>query len=335
MVSSPFRLSHVLLLPWIILTLISFPSCTHEPVTIDELDTVCFNTQVLPLLQASCGTTGCHGSGEAEEDFSVSSYEMILQSVVPGDPRASDLYNAITGKHGQDMMPPDQPLSQAQRTTIQVWIAQGAKETTCDENSGGNGENKDSVCFVQDILPVIASGCGTTGCHDAVTQADGYVLTSYSGIMEGVKPFDPDDSEIYEVVTKDGDDRMPPPPRDPLTSAQITALRQWIMEGALNSDCPEEICDTAGVISYSAQVDPLLQANCVGCHNPSLASGGVILSSYDQVAVYVTTLRNEIPILTGVINRQIGFEPMPPTFSLDACSIRKIELWIEQGAEDN
>ncbi len=317
-----------------LLFFVSLTSCTHDPAGIGELDTVCFVTEVLPVLQTSCGMTGCHGNGSAAEGFDVSNYQTIMQAVNPGDPRGSELYKVLTDINSEHMMPPDRPLTLEQRTIIQVWIAQGALETNCNGGNGGGGN--DEICFVQDILPMMVSTCGTTGCHDAVTHEDGYVLTSYSTIVQnGIEPFDPNDSKIYEVVTETGDDRMPPSPRSPLTSAQIAALRQWIVDGAQNSDCPDNECDTTGTISYSSQVNPVLLGNCTGCHNSTLASGGVNLAGYAQVALQAQTLRNGTPVLTGVINRISGFQPMPPSFTLDACSIRKIELWIEQGVVNN
>jgi len=312
------------------ITIFSLPSCTHEPAGIEDMEAICFDSQVLPLLQTSCGTSGCHGSGSIEGGFDVSNYQAVMKAVSPGDPRGSELYHVLTAINSETMMPPDGPLTREQRTTIEVWIAQGAENTRCE-----GGENNE-VCFVQDILPMMLSSCGITGCHDATTHEEGYVLTDYNSIMaKGIQPYDPNDSEIFDVVTETGDDRMPPSPRNPLTPDQVAALRQWILDGAQNSDCPDNACDTTGTISFSAQVNPVLQTNCVGCHNSTLASGGVNLSSYAHVATHANTLRNGTSLLIGAITRQAGFQPMPPSFSLNACDIRTIELWIGQGAAEN
>jgi len=315
--------------------MIILPSCTHEPVTLEGLDTVCFNTQVMPLLQTSCGITGCHGG--SEEDFKVTDYQSVIRYVTPGDPRNSNLYKVITDINGENMMPPDMPLTRQQRTIIQVWISQGALETSCSDTSGhgGNG-GSDSICFVQHILPIFSSGCGTTGCHDAISHNDGYILTDYASIIKkGIVPFSANSSEIIEVVTEDGEDRMPPAPRSPLSESQISALRKWINDGALKSDCPDMACDTLEAISFSNQINPLLQTNCVGCHNSTQSGGGINLSTYNQVMTNAQTLRNGIPLLSGVIRKLSAFKPMPPSFTLDECNIRKMELWIEQGAMNN
>ncbi len=229
-------------------------SCTHEPAGIEDLDPVCFDTQILPILQTSCGISGCH-DGSAEE-FQISDYNSIMEIVTPGDPHGSKLYRVITSINGENLMPPKNPLTREQRTLIQLWIAQGAKNTICgtgDGSGSGGGSNADSVCFVQDVLPVI----------------------------------------------------------------------------------PPAACDTTGTISFSTQVFPILQANCIGCHNNSSANGGVNLSSYSQVKTIAETLRSGTPLLQGTIRRMQGFVAMPQTFALDECSIRKIELWIAQGVQNN
>jgi mono/diheme cytochrome c family protein len=183
---------------------------------------------------------------------------------------------------------------------------------------------------------VILSSCGTTGCHDATTHEEGYVLTDYTNIMKkGIVPFNANSSKIYKVVTDNGEDRMPPAPRSALTSVQLAALRNWINQGAKNSDCPPAVCDTTGTISFSTQVFPILQANCIGCHNNSSANGGVNLSTYSQVKTIAQTLRSGTPLLQGTIRHMPGFVAMPQTFALDECSIRKIELWIAQGVQNN
>lgn len=313
-------------------------ACTHDTQILDSFDSVCYQQQVAPLLAGACGTTSCHSAGSGLGSFDPYSYESIMLHVSPGNPRESNLYQVITA-NGAELMPPHQPLAEADRSLIHIWIAQGALASECNDGGGGGGGGggtDDSVCFVQDVLPVFASGCATTGCHDAATAEEGYVLTDYAAIVsKGIKPFDPDDSKIFEAVTDDGDDRMPPAPRAPLTSGQIEAIRKWIAGGALNSDCPDQLCDTAGTISFSAQVDRILQGNCVGCHNSAQASGGINLAGYSNVFQAATALRNGTPLLLGTIGRQSGFVAMPPGFTLGSCDVAILSKWVENGSADN
>jgi hypothetical protein len=314
------------------LTPIMIPSCTHDPAGIELLDTVCFDTQILQIIQTSCKS--CHDG--STEGFSATDYASIMQSVTPGDPRGSKLYKAITDIWGEHLMPPDQPLSRQNRTLIEVWIAQGATNKHCNTESGGNGggggdtDCNDSIYFMQYILPLFTSKCAS--CHDGSNQGDDdvYALNSYASIRQHVKPFNPSSSAVYKAVNGSGEEFMPPSPNAPLTTAEKELMRKWIAEGARNNACTNASCDTTGTIGFANQLDPILQGNCVGCHNSSNASGGVNLSSYSQVKTY-TALVNGYPRLIGAIKKLPGFKPMPPSFSLDQCSVRKMELWIEQG----
>ncbi len=314
----------------LVLSLFIQSACTHEA-DIENMNEICFDTQVLPIIKTSCGISGCHDGTTG--GFLATDYGSVMLSVKPSDARASTLYRIITDIRSDEMMPPDRPLTQLQRSIIQVWIDQGAYETICTEDTSGNANE---ICFVQDILPMLLSSCGTTGCHDAVTHEEGYIFTNYQTIVSrGITPFNPNNSEVMEVVTETGDDIMPPAPRSPLTSTQIAALREWIRKGAQNTDCPPAVCDTAGIISYTEDIVPVMQLACTGCHNSTLASGGVNLSDYSHVAVQANLQRNSTSVLLGVLKKQVGFSAMPPTYNLDACKIAIIEKWISQGASDN
>ncbi len=132
-------------------------SCTHDPFFIEYLDTICFDSQVLPILQTSCGISGCHDAASASENFIATDYESVITAVNPGDPRGSLLYNVITNINGEEMMPPDRPLTLEQRTIIHVWIEQGALHTTCEqENLGFMGSG--IVKSIDTIVPFHPNG---------------------------------------------------------------------------------------------------------------------------------------------------------------------------------
>lgn len=124
------------------------------------------------------------------------------------------------------------------------------------------------------------------------------------------------------------------PPTGSLTSAQIESFRKWIAQGALNSDCPQA-CDTSGTISFASKIWPIIQNNCKGCHGATSPSGGVNLSDYTQVKYYADNLRNSTPIILGAIEQLPGFFAMPPSGKLDGCDITKVNLWIQQGKQNN
>jgi hypothetical protein len=119
---------------FIIITFALFYSCSHEA-DLSGFPEICFEGEVLPIFLNSCATTECH-DGQGESDLILSSYQDIMNGIVPGDPGASDIYQAITSSSGFDLMPPDQPLTQDNRTLIRLWIEQGARNTVCPEIIG-------------------------------------------------------------------------------------------------------------------------------------------------------------------------------------------------------
>jgi cytochrome c5 len=316
-------------------------SCTHDSSLIEGIDTVCFESQVMPIMQTSCGISGCH-DGSAE-GFNTTDYQTIMQAVTPNDPRGSKLYQVITDINSENMMPPDRPLTTNQRSIIEVWIAQGANHTTCSPNTNpGGGDtitiNKDTICFNQNILPMFINNCAMTSCHDGSSQGEEdelYALNSYSTIRAHVNPFNPDASTVYRAVNGKGEEFMPPPPKPALTTVQKNLLKKWITDGALNSNCPNNNCDTTGTVGFTAKVKPIMDNYCISCHNASVSSGGVNLNGYLQVKSYAEKMRNGTPLLVGTIRQLSGFKAMPPSIKLDDCSIIKIESWIAQGKLDN
>ncbi|MCB0643521.1 MAG: c-type cytochrome [Phaeodactylibacter sp.] len=186
------------------------------------------------------------------------------------------------------------------------------------------------ISFQHEVLPLLISSCAYSGCHDADSHKEGVVLETYEKVMREVKAGNPNDSELYESIThQGGDEAMPPPPADPLTSDQIALIRDWILQGAENTDCGTP-CDSTQA-TFAADIYPLLSNFCVGCHNSNRADGGVELDSYSKVKNYADN-----GYLMAVIRHDPPLAPMPPTGSqLSDCRIAQIQKWIDDGALNN
>lgn len=90
-------------------------------------------------------------------------------------------------------------------------------------------------------------------------------------------------------------------------------------------------CDADNTaLSFTDCIAPIIQQNCEGCHNAGFASGGVALTNYDEIKVYVDNGR--IPI---VIDPEDISELMPPTGKMPDLNITLIKNWIDQGAPNN
>lgn len=189
--------------------------------------------------------------------------------------------------------------------------------------------NPDSVYFVTQVMPLISSNCTMSGCHDAITHADGVNLTTYNNILRYVSPGNAANSKLYKVLNKTGSDRMPPPPMQGFTTAQKALIQKWINQGAKNNNCTGS-CDTA-VFTYSGAIKPIMDNKCAGCHNPANLGGNIDLSVY--TAVRTSALNGK---LYGSIAHQPGYSPMPKNAAkLSDCEIRQVQKWIAAGSLNN
>ncbi|HKQ37463.1 MAG TPA: c-type cytochrome domain-containing protein [Verrucomicrobiae bacterium] len=93
-----------------------------------------------------------------------------------------------------------------------------------------------AVSFTNDIAPILAQKC--IACHGERRAKGNFQLHTFDALIKGAKgervivAGKPEASSIYELLTsKDEDSRMPQND-DPLPAAQITLIKQWILEGA-------------------------------------------------------------------------------------------------------
>ena len=84
-------------------------------------------------------------------------------------------------------------------------------------------------------------------------------------------------------------------------------------------------------VSYSRNIFPILEVNCLTCHDETSQQGGVVLEEYDDLIRYVENGK-----LMGSIQHEDGYEPMPLTGGkLSNCQIKKFQSWIDAGALEN
>jgi hypothetical protein len=310
-------------------------SCTHVA-NIANIPEICFTSDILPIFSSNCAISGCHdGGGGADSHMALNSYAEISRRVTPGNPNGSSLYQAIIAKWA-NRMPPNKPLSLENREKIRIWIEQGAPETTCTDTTGNTGNTGNTggtyvarACFSRDILPVIVSKCGSTGCHDATTHREGYNYTTYTNILSSVTPGNPTASRLYKAMTTaTGESKMPPSGSPQMTTAEKDSINHWIAYGALNENCGE-VCDTISPVTFSKTIWPIMQASCSGCHSGTSPSGNVLLASYNNVATIASngTLMNSL--------KGAGVTKMPVGSTFSTCRIRQFQIWVNNGYLNN
>ena len=196
-----------------------------------------------------------------------------------------------------------------------------------DTTDPGKPCHPDTVYYLRDIQPILTKNCAVSGCHDAITREDGIQLTDYNHVNnpDVLRPFRPDNSDLFERITdSDPDDRMPPPPAAPLSAAEIALIKKWINQGALNLNCDE--CDTLN-LTYNGQIKNIFNT-CTGCHGASNPSSGLSLTNYQQVK---DALVGPYDLILRINGGDANNPQMPQGGMLSPCNIKKIETWYNNG----
>lgn len=191
--------------------------------------------------------------------------------------------------------------------------------------------NDPSICFERDILPLFVSNCAKSGCHNAQSHEDGYVLESYATIMKkGIVPGNIAGSKIWEsITTNSGEEGKMPLNAPELTSAQLDLIKRWIVAGATDSGACGNTCDSNNY-TYTNAIRPLMQTYCVGCHS-SVSSAGGSLNDYTSVKNAAVNGR-----MIGSISHLSGYNPMPTGgMKLSDCQITQVKKWVAAGALNN
>jgi hypothetical protein len=183
----------------------------------------------------------------------------------------------------------------------------------------------DTVYFGNTILPLLVSNCAMPGCHNHGELN----LTSYASVMNSgiVKPGHPNTSKLVRVINGGGEEAMPPSPYSALTSDQINSIKTWIDQGAKFNTCIG--CDTVNY-KFAADIWPILNTNCYGCHNNNNPGGNIYIRNYTDVQAMVLD-----GSLIGSLQGN-GYALMPKNSTgLQSCKIIQIQKWINDGAQNN
>ncbi len=131
------------------------------------------------------------------------------------------------------------------------------------------------------IQPVFQKTCRP--CHGPQSKSAGLDLSTPESLLRGgehgpaIVPGDPKTSLLYKLVAHEADPHMPLK-GDRLPQESIDRIAEWIKAGA-----PVEQAANAELASFRKTIKPLLEANCVKCHNSQIRRSGFDLSTREAL----------------------------------------------------
>lgn len=183
---------------------------------------------------------------------------------------------------------------------------------------------KDSVCYDEEIQPLLTRYCTDSACHNSVNRKAGIVLSSYAELIATTRG-----QLIVQSLLAGGPLHMPTDTMPQLSTNEIRLIQRWAAEGdQVGKDC----CDTVSTtgMSFSQSILPGLQVSCIAaCHY----SQSPVFTNYDQVTAVKERIKCTLGPDAGK-NNTCSEMPRAP-YTMSACSKRKILKWIASGAPNN
>lgn len=194
-------------------------SCQHAQMG-DPNAAICFERDILPIINSKCAMSGCHDAGTAAEGYDLSNYNKIVSDgIVKGKPNSSELYEVVADNE----MPPKgyTKLSDAEKQMLYDWIADGAKNgincaVKCDSAVSG---------FTAVIQPMMTKYC--VGCHAYPNTSAQVELSGYIGVKNAIN------QGLLKSLDHSGYYPMPKGGAK-LSDCEINQVRNWIQRGAPN-----------------------------------------------------------------------------------------------------
>jgi hypothetical protein len=189
--------------------------------------TVCFDSEVLPILQTNCTQSGCHNATDKKGGYVLTDYSNVIKrGVIAGDYANSKIYEVLIKNAGDEAMPqaPYAKLSITQISSIALWIKQGAKEVTGCTSTCDTSVAKYST----QIQPLMTNYC-TGGCHSGTAPSSGIDLSTFAGVNDAAMS-----GSLLGSIKGNGFSQMPKNAAK-LSDCNISLVEKWVREGALNN----------------------------------------------------------------------------------------------------
>jgi mono/diheme cytochrome c family protein len=156
-----------------------------------------------PMLQAKCAS--CHGSTGG---YSVETYAAAMEAITAGEPENSSVVELMQAGGHPGM------LSDAELQQLIEWIDDGAPEGA--EGAAANAP----TTWEGGVGALFEATCAS--CHGSM---GGFSAETYDGVLEAVKPGDPDGSQVVELMRAGGHPGM-------FGENERNIVINWIQAGA-------------------------------------------------------------------------------------------------------
>src|SRR2546428_705613 len=197
----------------------------------------------------------------------------------------------------------------------------------------------DKIDFTSEVKPIMESSC--LSCHSGDKPKGGLRLDTRAAAMKGgengaaLVPGKAQMSPLYtSTILPPGDDKIMPPKGDPLSKEQTERLRLWIEQGAVwpNTVALQQVPR----VTFAKDIQPLLELNCVACHQEGHAKGDLRLDNKSDAFKDIVPFQPKKSLVYTSTTLPLDDDNlMPPKAKGGPMPQDKIDLlrrWIEQGA---
>jgi len=177
---------------------------------------VCFDTDVLPILNNKCAMSGCHNSIDKKGGWDLSSYDAIQKRS-----KKDEIINSI--RRGK--MPPNGNLTVSEKKILARWAASGYGRGECGTNT--TTCDTTNVTYTNSIKTIFDTYC--TGCHSTSNPSGGYAFDTYSGAVNSANS-----GKLLGAIKWQNSFQQMPPNGPKLSDCQIAKIEKWINSGKPN-----------------------------------------------------------------------------------------------------
>ena len=171
------------------------------------------------------------------------------------------------------------------------------------------------ITYYGDVEPILKQLC--VACHNTTIHEDGVDLSTYDKAKYSF-------NDIIESMQEDDDDIMPP--SGPVDYSIIATILDWKVDGFREGQVSApDTGNTDGTYTYTADIKPLIDQECIVCHGATGAAAGFDISSYDKTVSQIDAIIARIDLQTG----QAGV--MPTAGRMAENKIQAFIDWYTQG----